>query len=76
LAPIYGEDEDHIGKWKKAGKECGFSEVEDEHFEMIECPRCSAEYASYQARKLIKNRVARINGILTRLGNSIRERNA
>jgi len=73
LGPIYGEDDDHIGKWKKAGKEYGFGEVEDEHFEMIECPRCSAEYAAYQARKILKNRVARINGILTRLGNSIRE---
>lgn len=73
IGPIYGEDEDHIGKWKKAGKECGFDEVEDEKFEMLECPRCSAEYASYHARKILKNRVARINGILTRLGNSIRE---
>ena len=72
LGPIYGEDEDHIGKWKKAGKEYGFSECDDEEFEMNECPRCSAEYSAYQARKILKNRVGRINGVLTRLGNSIR----
>lgn len=63
---------DHIGKWKAAGKENGFGECDDEYFEMIECPLCSAQYAAFKARKLIMGRVGRINGILTRMGNGMR----
>jgi hypothetical protein len=72
---IYGEDEDHIGKWKAAGKEYGYGHCDNEEFEMNECPLCSAQYAAYKSKKLLKNRIGRINGILTRMGNKIRERN-
>lgn len=68
------EPKDHIGLWKEAGKEYGFDECDDEHFEVLECPRCSAQYAAFKARKLIMGRVGRINGILTRMGNNLREK--
>jgi hypothetical protein len=61
--------------WKKAGKEYGYGSCDDEEFEMNECPLCSAQYAAYRAKRLLKNRLGRINGILTRMGNKIRERN-
>ncbi len=65
---------DHIGGWKRCGKEYGFQDADEEYENMVECPRCSAQYAAYQARKILKNRVGRINGILTRLGNNMREK--
>ena len=74
LPVVCKEQQDHIGKWKAAGKEYGFGECEDERFEMLECPLCSAMYAGGEARKLIKARVGRINGILTRMGTHLRER--
>lgn len=74
LGVIYGEDKDHVGKWKAAGKEYGFDNCEDEKFEMIECPLCSACYATFGAKKIMAGRVGRINGILTRMGNGLREK--
>jgi hypothetical protein len=69
-----GHGLDHIGKWKAAGKEYGYGHCDNEEFEMNECPLCSAQYAAYKSKKLLKNRIGRINGILTRMGNKIRER--
>lgn len=66
---------DHIGKWKVAGKEYGYGHCDDEESEMNECPLCSVQYAAYKSKRLLKNRIGRINGILTRMGNKIRERN-
>lgn len=63
---------DHIGVWKAAGKEHGFGNCDDEKFEMMECPRCSAQYGALKAKKVMAGRCGRINGILTRMGNSLR----
>lgn len=69
------EQVDHIGKWKAAGKEDGFSNCEDEYDDVMDCPRCSAEYATFKAKKLMAGRCGRINGILTRMGKNWREKN-
>jgi hypothetical protein len=65
---------DHIGNWKAAGKEYGFGECDDEEAEMNDCPLCGAQYAAYKAKKILKNRVGRINGILTRMGKHLRSK--
>lgn len=65
---------DHIGGWKACGKEYGFQDADEEYEKMVECPLCGSQYAAYQARKILKNRVGRINGILTSLGNKLREK--
>lgn len=67
------EELDHIGEWKTAGKEYGFGECDDQHCEMLECPRCSAQYAAFKAKRIVRARVGRINGMLTRIGNRLRE---
>lgn len=68
-------EKDHIGLWKQAGKEYGFGNCDDEEFEMKECPRCSAQYAAFKAKRVLGSRVGRINGILTRMGNHLRRKN-
>lgn len=68
----YGDD--HIGIWKKWNKENGYDEGGDDYFYMMECPLCSAQFAAFRARKLLKGRAGRINGILTRMGNNLREK--
>ena len=68
----YGDD--HIGVWKKWNKENGYDDGGDDYFNMTECPLCSAQFAAFKARKLLKGRVGRINGILTRIGNNLREK--
>lgn len=71
--PIVGKDtQDHIGKYKATGKEYGFDMCDDEFIEITECPLCSTVWAAYHARKIIKARIGRINGILTRMGNKMR----
>lgn len=72
LADPYADD--HIGVWKKYNKENGFDEGGDDYFYMMECPLCSAQFAAFRARKLMKGRVGRINGSLTRIGNGLREK--
>jgi hypothetical protein len=68
--------DDHIGVWKKAIKESDKTSernlCEDELFEVNECPKCSAMYASYKARRIMKQKLGIINGILTRMGNHMR----
>ena len=70
----YGQFKDHIGKWIKAGREDGFDVCEDERFELMECPRCSAEYSAYQAAKMMRAQAGVITGILTRIGNNLRSK--
>ena len=73
--PIVGKTtEDHIGKYKAAGKEYGWDSLDDEMFELNECPLCSAVWAAYKARRIMKAKAGLINGILTRMGNHLREK--
>jgi hypothetical protein len=67
-------DIDHIGKYKAAGKEYGWVSLDEEMFEMDECPLCSARWASYKARRIMKAKAGLISGILTRMGNNLREK--
>ena len=74
LPMVGSEPEDHIGKYKAAGKEFGWDSLDDELFEINECPLCSARWAAWHARKIMKAKAGLISGILTRMGNHLRER--
>ena len=63
---------DHIGEWKAAIKEYGADQGGDEYFEVMECPRCSAQYGAFKAKKLMLGLAGRISGNLTRIGNILR----
>jgi len=63
---------DHIEQWKAAGKEYGFDSVNDEYMALVECPRCSAQYAAWKAKKILKAKAGLISGILTRMGTHLR----
>jgi hypothetical protein len=63
---------DHIGKYKAAGKEYGWDSLDDEMFEITECPLCSARWAAWKAKKILKAKAGLITGILTRMGTHLR----
>lgn len=65
-------ENDHIGQWIKFGKAYGFDEGEDVFYNLINCPRCSVQYAAFKARKLLVGQAGRITGILTRMGTHLR----
>ena len=73
---LENQQDDHIGLWKKAIKEARndiyVDMCEDEKFEVMECPKCSAIYAGFKARQIMKAQLGIINGVLTRMGNHLR----
>ena len=71
---LENQQDDHIGLWKQAIKTSGADLCEDEKFEVLECSRCSAVYAGFKARKIMKGKLGIISGILTRTGNRLREK--
>jgi len=67
-------EKDHIGQWFAFGKAYGYDEGEDVYFNMVTCPRCSAQYSNFKAKKMLVGQAGRITGILTRMGNHLRDK--